>query len=588
MKATMNNTKKLGSWLLAFSLAITLQVKAQDVVPHHIEMIDETLGPLSGNYVPDLKIANPDPGFVQTFDESQFVVTSKAIYTGAPAAWFQLRFDEVNMGTNSYFTITSGADGDVQMFTAKSLAEWGNHSAMFNGGMVTIQLHVAPNEKEIGFHIYKLIVADDLSNGVQAVPESQCGPNDDRTALSDQAIGRMMPLGCTGWLITNGTYVSAGHCCDAPASLNILEFNVPASLSNGTTVAAAVVDQYPVNDASIVFQNVTIGDDWCVFNVGVNSNTGKTAFDSYDTKNSFTDNKFFRVTHDNLPATTRITGYGVDQVPLGSSGGRNAQNQTEQTHTGPFVTEVNTSAVRVSLQYTVDTEGGNSGSPVALNGTRNSCGIHTNAGCNTSASPGANQGCSFEADDTETGIVNKTTGVTFVDENHPSGFAATGTVFRPYKTVNAGITGVTAGNVVDIAEGSYTETVITSKALTLRATSGMAVIGPSAPPVANGGSTAELAVRNTVDHNSMTDDIKVSPNPVLNSCIVEFSIEAASDVEIYIYNAVGQLEKVVLRNNFMQPGKLRVDADLSDLRTGVYYMQIKTGEKLATKKITKI
>lgn len=583
----MNSTIKVGSWLLACSLAFTFAARAQDVVPHHAEAMDVTIGPLSGNYVPDLKLAYTDPGFVQTYDESQFVVTSKTVYTSSPAAWFQLRFDEINLGKNSYFTITSAADGEMQKFNAKSLAIWNNNSALFNGGQVTIQLHVAPNEKEIGFHIYKLVVADDLSYGIPPLPESQCGPNDDRTALNDQAIGRMMPLGCTGWLITNGAYLSAGHCCANTATLNIVEFNVPASLSNGTTVASAVVDQYPVDDASYVFQNAGIGDDWCAFNIGVNSNSGKTAFDTYDSKGFNNDNKFFRVTKDNLPVTTRITGYGVDQVPVGSGGARNAQNQTGQTHTGPFVSETTTSATKISLQYTVDTEGGNSGSPVAISGTRNTSGIHTHAGCNTSASPGANNGTSFEADDTETGIANKTTGVVYADENHPSGFAATGTVFRPYKTVNAAITAVPVGNIIDIAEGSYTETIITSKSLTLRATSGLAIIGPSAPLFNNGNGNSDPVTR-TDTKTHLNDDVKVSPNPVINSCMIEFNIDDDSDVEINIYNAVGQLEKVLLKNNFMQKGTLRIDANLSDLRTGVYYMQIKAGEKLSTKKITKI
>ena len=35
--------------------------------------------------------------------------------------------------------------------------------------------------------------------------ESQCGANDDRQASTDARVGRIMPVGCTGWIVGENT-----------------------------------------------------------------------------------------------------------------------------------------------------------------------------------------------------------------------------------------------------------------------------------------------------------------------------------------------------------------------------------------------
>ena len=86
--------------------------------------------------------------------------------------------------------------------------------------------------------------------------------------------------------------------------MTILEFNVPQSLANGTTVQAAPQDQYPVVAGSIVSMEGTGDNDWAVFNVGRNANTNLLPVQAQ--------NAFYRLSTDLTPATIRITGYGVD------------------------------------------------------------------------------------------------------------------------------------------------------------------------------------------------------------------------------------------------------------------------------------
>ena len=95
--------------------------------------------------------------------------------------------------------------------------------------------------------------------------EAICGATDDRVASNNPRSGRIMPVGCTGWLIDGGALLTAGHCTGA--TMQTVEFNVPASQANGTTVAPPVRDQYRVIAGSIVTQNTGIGNDWAIFTV---------------------------------------------------------------------------------------------------------------------------------------------------------------------------------------------------------------------------------------------------------------------------------------------------------------------------------
>ncbi|MCG8688812.1 MAG: T9SS type A sorting domain-containing protein, partial [Desulfobacterales bacterium] len=205
-------------------------------------------------------------------------------------------------------------------------------------------------------------------------PESICGSKDNRKASNDKAIGRLVPIGCTGWIIKNGKLVTAGHC--VKSSMEILEFNVPKSSSNGAIRHPAPEHQYTVNQGSIVSGSATSqGTDWAVFTVYKNSKTRKSPIQAQG--------KSYNVVRVNSAKNIRITGFGVDD---GSA------NQTQQTHVGPFSSSNNN-----KLYYSTDTRGGNSGSPVIDASTGNAIGVHTHGGC--SSSGGANSGTNAKRQD---------------------------------------------------------------------------------------------------------------------------------------------------------------------------------------------
>lgn len=390
------------------------------------------------------------------------------------ATWLRVHFDSCHLSPGSFLLMTSRQDGGQQRLDAISLGQWRNASAYFNGDRVIVELHVGPGAQDDFFRINELTVGDPSQVGG---PEDLCGA-DNRVASTDPRVGRLIPVGCTGWIVSNGAHLTAGHCCDVPASINTLEFNIPASLCDGTIVFSNPNDQYAVIDASIVFADGPggIGNDWGVFNCSPNSNTGLLPVRAQGA--------FYRMSRDDAPATVRVTGCGLDETPVGCTGNRNAQSQTLQTDTGAFGGEVVDSATDVSIEYFADTRNANSGSPVIITGTTMTIGIHTDGLCDTP--PEGNFGTSFENDGLENAVAAFPGPVVrYVDVGHTHAAAlGNGTVLRPFDTVTEAVTAVPSGGIVSIVAGTYTAAAgnlftagADGKAMTFQAPVGTVVIG---------------------------------------------------------------------------------------------------------------
>lgn len=404
------------------------------------------------------------------------------------AIWLRLHFSDYNLGKHSTITITSLQDGGDQRFDRHSLSQWDNATAVFNGDTVEIELHVDAQDEDIYFVIDNLLVGDrqelsHLADSEDPDTRALCGA-DDRVASTDARVGRLFLGGCTAWLISNGRLLTAGHCVDfdpddggpmLPDGIldlsGVVEFNVPPSQADGTTVAADPDDQYPIDTTDVIWrfdgENQGLGKDWAVFTVDPNANTGLTPFQAQG--------GFFRMTNGN-PFTNmqiRITGMGSDSTPPGSTGGRNAQNFTNQTSTGDYGVEDNNGS-DIWHSYAVDTTGGNSGSPIIWEDFGFTIGIHTNGGCDTS---GANVGTSFEVNALETAIADHPGINTFYVDKIRFGATENGTIFHPYDTVSEAVNTAPIGGHVSIVTGTYNETGIFSKPMTLSAPVGNVTLG---------------------------------------------------------------------------------------------------------------
>lgn len=279
------------------------------------------------------------------------------------SAWLRLKFDQVvlsgnpEQGTGSYIRIFSALDGGVQKLDARHLADWSYSSAVFNGDSLLLEIYAYPGTGANRLSMTTVMASEPVPQGG---PDTICGTLDNRTLSSDPRQGRLWPIGCTAWLIDNGNcanrFLTAGHCItNGGGAGDIVQFNVPLSTAGGIAVAPPPQDQFPVVAGSPQSTNGgAIGSDAAQFFTGLSAgqharvHMGGAAY------------TLAAAAPGAGGATIRVTGYGTTN-PNDPPGGGLPLNQSlvQKTHTGPNVAPVGT-----NIRYTVDTTGGNSGSPV--------------------------------------------------------------------------------------------------------------------------------------------------------------------------------------------------------------------------------
>ncbi len=308
------------------------------------------------------------------------------------ASWIRLTFSIADLahdprtGESSLLRIESLEDGAVQFLDATSILQWKHTSAYFNGNGVEITLLTVPNGRENRIAIENIIAG--LPDNGASPNTSICGPTDDRMPSNDDRGGRGVPIGCSVWLIDDAAhcFLTAGHCMSG-GSLDVVEFNVPFSDSNGNIQHPGPEDQYAVDTVSEQFTNGGIGNDWGVFGCFANSTTGLTPFEAQGVNYVLSSTP-----PPVIGQTINITGYGTMPTPP-------EWNQVQKSHSGPYVSFAGT-----TLQYATDTTGGNSGSPVFNEATGEAIGIHTHAGCNSTG--GANNGTAIDHPNLQNALAN--------------------------------------------------------------------------------------------------------------------------------------------------------------------------------------
>jgi V8-like Glu-specific endopeptidase len=277
----------------------------------------------------------------------------------------RLRFDRAELSPGSVLRLTSLADGARQHLNAATIQQWRYSSAYFNGGAVKVELIAAE-----GARGDRVSIASVLSSRLGEGTESQCGATDDRVASNADNRARYLQMGCTANLTADGCFITAGHCMDVAGPNDVIEFNVPLSNANTSLNHPPPSDQY-VPTAAAQFANGGLGNDWGVFTVFPNTETGLTPLQAQGPGLEFA------TTLPRRNNIVEITGYGVDS---------GTANQTQQVSTGPITQASSSTNI---IKYRSDTEGGNSGSAVLVGGRI--VAIHTNGGCRTN-NRGANSG----------------------------------------------------------------------------------------------------------------------------------------------------------------------------------------------------
>ncbi|MFO1077273.1 MAG: hypothetical protein U1E73_06050 [Planctomycetota bacterium] len=323
-----------------------------------------------------------DSGFVRNDNSSAAglgvpAVVWSTVVTVPNASWLRVSYSGVTLagsrdpgGDGSFLRLTSLHDQGTQTQHLVHVAEWQQTSAYFNGDAVLVELLARPGTGD------NRLAIDGVTAGPEIGDDTICGATDDRVLSTDPRACRNQPTGCTSWLINdcNHCLLTAGHCA---AGLQVIEFNVPLSTASGSIQHPPPTDQYAVDQASLQTNGgLGVGNDWTYFGVFANSNTGLfphqanggQAFDLLPTPPPVNGQ------------TIRVTGYGSTSSPVSPT-----WYLVQKTHAAPYSVFSGT-----TVQYVVDTTGGNSGSPVFLDGTNQAIGIHTHGGCTTTS--GVNSG----------------------------------------------------------------------------------------------------------------------------------------------------------------------------------------------------
>jgi len=306
-----------------------------------------------------------DTGLVRNDSPTRTVVVSFPIYVQG-AASLRVHFEdvllagEVQRGNHSILRVTSWKDGATHEMDPIEVTQWQNTSCYLNGDTVQVEVLAYPDSGP------NRLVVDSIEAGMVPIQYSQCGPTDDRVPSNDPRNARALPIGCTAWMFDdcNHCFGTAGHCIGGSSTI---QFNVPLSNPDGSLNHPGPEDQYATDFSSDQSQNSGIGFDWAYFGVFPNSNTGLTPAQAQGSWYTLAPTMPPFAASDKI----RITGYGVDS---GTS------NQIQQTHSGRWVGLTGT-----DVEYQVDTQGGNSGSPVQHETLDMVIGVHTHAGCSTSS-----------------------------------------------------------------------------------------------------------------------------------------------------------------------------------------------------------
>lgn len=317
-----------------------------------------------------------DSGVLDAPGSGSAVVFSGVVETPG-ADWIRLWFDPATvLAEGATLLVTSPVSGAVQVLNAATLEQWSDSSAYFAGDRVFVDVMMDAGDGES-----RVVVASADAGLPPIGSRTICDSVDDRVITHDPRAGRLAPQGCTAWLFDNrpNSFLTADHC--GAAGGDTVWFNVPLRTSNGGVVPPGPEDQYPVDGSSVQDSGASsIGNDWAIFGVFDNSNTGLSPMDAQ--KDAYM--LALTAPEVNGQAIT-ITGYGSTTFPV-----PDAWYAIEKTHTGTYFSKIGT-----TIRYRTDTSGGNSGSAVFDESTQRAIGIHTNGGC-SSSSTSSNSGTSID------------------------------------------------------------------------------------------------------------------------------------------------------------------------------------------------
>jgi hypothetical protein len=306
---------------------------------------------------------------------SNFVNTNgifEATVEETTATWMRVKFDlsKTRLRPSETLRLTSDFDGYTQEFENNDiLAAWGGMSAFFNGNKVKIQVLSDGREEAPKVEIAGIVASANRSTLTQK--ESLCNSTDRRTPSRSRREGRLMPIGCTAFLVNDAAscFLTAAHCRQG-AEQGVVQFHVPDSDADGKVRHPQPKHQYPVDPASIIASDkATPGDDWMYFGTLNNPETKLSAYAAQKSR------------HKLLKAAINASEVGDILIAGYGSAQNKTRSQTQLTHIASFEGIRNFRGGLPVITYLTDTTSGSSGAAILDTSSGKVIGIHTNGEC---------------------------------------------------------------------------------------------------------------------------------------------------------------------------------------------------------------
>jgi photosystem II stability/assembly factor-like uncharacterized protein len=100
--------------------------------------------------------------------------------------------------------------------------------------------------------------------------------------------------------------------------------------------------------------------------------------------------------------------------------------------------------------------------------------------------------------------------------------------------------------------------------------------------------TSNGGITNTTTHvQSSKFEVQSYPNPVSETCTMEFELNKPELVSLHVFNVTGKMVLQTKPKQF-QPGEQQIQINMNGKNNGVYFCRLQVGKEIVTKKIIKV
>lgn len=550
----------------------------------------------------------------------------------------RLYFEDTQLGNESYLLL-EGSDGAQQKMDAQALKNWSYSSAYFNGGKVKVSVYQAVGDSLVTFKLKEIKVdegpkdnAEETASSArkvttQSATHSNAAESNPADIPYGAAVGRLTNgnrVGGAGWIAPNGAIVTSRQGYKLISEgFDIIEFNVPLSNKDKSVNHPGPEDQYPLKVDEAVFTSRDVYVKrvyWSVWSPHyLLTHLGFAIVEALPNGTGLRpgerQQEYFRVIKNPNERTVEATDREIDAFSYSGL----FDVYPESPYSYNFVLQKRSSTllkVKDHVQnFTPDTDeiliynlyGQNvqwdkvdwshTGGPVTYKNSNIAIGVHEEA--NWELGPSIGNG--FRDDNFRNHLNNFfTSNVVYADAEGLYN-DATGSIDKPYIFIQDAADHADDNDVINIARGTYNESLTINTPMTLKAPVGVVKIGA---PGGNNSRTAQNTLPAELfaeDDENVIDDFEEKiiegnsfqsyPNPFTDRTELRYTLSEATSVTVKVYNMLGnevntlvQTQQLVGAHTVVWDGRNTMG---NPAETGIYIIQLQTGSQTSVVRVIK-